>query len=86
MKICKPEIDWATSNYNSLCTPSCREEVRWSSMIVKWNEDGDNESTNVWLPDIGGSTMEINLILEIMADSAGSRKEGGQDGPTPAIN
>ena len=55
-------------------------------MIVKWNEDGDNESTNVWLPDIGGSTMEINLILEIMADSAGSRKEGGQDGPTPAIN
>jgi hypothetical protein len=67
----KPEIDWATGRSTSSTTPSWQGEARRSGMIVQWYEARDDESTNVRLPDIGGSTPTINSMSEIPVDPDG---------------
>lgn len=54
---CKPEIDRATRRLTSLRTPIGQEESCRSGMIMQWDEREDDESTNVRLPGIGGSTL-----------------------------
>jgi len=81
----KPEIDWATGRLTSLKTPSGQGEARRSGMIVQWYEGRYDESTNVWLPDIGGSMPTINSTTEIPVDPNGKPREGGEDSPTPDI-
>ena len=81
----KPEIDWATGRLTSLRTPSRQGEARRSGMIVQWYEGRYDESTNVRLPDIGGSTPTINTTSEIPADPDGKPRESGEDSPTPDI-
>ena len=54
-------------------------------MIVQWYEDQDDESTNIRLPDIGGSTLMINSTSEIPVDPDGKPKENSEDSPTPDI-
>jgi hypothetical protein len=81
----KPEIDWASGRLTSLRTPSGQGEARRSGMIVQWYEGRDDESTNVRLPDIGGSTPTINTTSEIPVDRDGKPRESGEDSPTPDI-
>jgi hypothetical protein len=81
----KPEIDWATGRLTSLTTPSGQGEARRSGRIVQWYEGRYDESTNVRLPDIGGSTPTINSTSEIPIDPPGKPKESGEDSPTPDI-
>jgi hypothetical protein len=54
-------------------------------MIVQWYEGQDDESTNVRLPDIGGSTPTINSTSEIPVDPDGKPRESGEDSPAPDI-
>jgi hypothetical protein len=81
----KPEIDWATGRLTSLRTPSGQGEAHRSGMIVQWYEGRGDESTNVRLPDIGGSTPTINSTSEIPMDPDGKPRESGEDSPTPDI-
>jgi hypothetical protein len=81
----KPEIDWATSRLTSSRTPSGQGEACRSVTMVQWYEGRDDESTNVWLPDIGGSTPTINSTSEIPVDPDVKPRERGEDSPTPDI-
>jgi len=81
----KPEIDWATSRLTSLRTPSGQGEARRSGMIVQWSEGQYDVSTNVQLPDIGGSTPTINSMSEIPVDPDGKPRESGEESHTPDI-
>jgi len=81
----KPEINWATGRLTSLRTPSSQGEARRSGMIVQWYEGRYDESTNVRLPDIGGSTPTIDWMSEIPVDPNGKPRETGEDSPTPDI-
>ena len=81
----EPEIDWANGRLTSLSTPSGQGEARRSGMIVQWYEGQYDESTNVRLPDIGGSTPTINTTSEIPVDPDGKPRESGEDSPTPDI-
>jgi hypothetical protein len=54
-------------------------------MIVQWYEGRDAESTNIRLPDIGGSTTTINSTSEIPVDPDGQPRESGEDSTTPDI-
>jgi hypothetical protein len=54
-------------------------------MIVQWYEDRDDESTNVQLADIGGSTLTINLTSEIPVDPDGEPSVSSEDSPTTDI-
>jgi hypothetical protein len=78
----KPEIDWANGRLTSLRTPCGQGEARRSGIIVQWFEGQDDQSTNVWLPDIGGSTPIINSTSEITVDPDGKLRESGEDSPT----
>jgi len=84
-KIRKPEIDWATSRLPPLRTPSGQGEVRRSGMIVQWYKGRDDESTNVRLPDIGGSTLKITATSQISVDRYGKPRKSGEDSPNPDI-
>jgi len=81
----KPEIAWATGRLTSLRTPSGQEEAHTSGMIVQWYESRNDESNNVWLPDIGGRTPTINPQSVIPIDPDGNPIESGADSPTPDI-
>jgi hypothetical protein len=81
----KPEIDWATGRLTSFRPPSCQGEARRLGMIVQWYEGQYDESTNVRMPDIGGSTPTINLTSEIPVDPNGKPRKAGEDSPTPDI-
>jgi len=52
---------------------------------VQWYEGQYDESTNVRLPDIGGSKPTINSTSEISVDPNGQPRESGEDSPTPDI-
>jgi hypothetical protein len=54
-------------------------------MIGQWYEGQYDESPNVWLPDIGGSTPTINSTSEIPVDPNGKPRESGENSPTPDI-
>ena len=64
----KPEIDWATGQLTSSRTPTGQGEARRSGMIVQCYKGRDDESTNILLPDVGGSTPTINSTSEIPVD------------------
>ena len=81
----KPEIDWATSRFTSIRTRSGIVEEPRSDMIVQWYEGWDDESTNVRLPDFGGSMPTINATSESPLDTDGKPREGSEDSPTPDI-
>jgi hypothetical protein len=78
----KPEIDWVTGRLTSLRTTSGQGETRRSGMIVQWLKGRYDESTNIRLPDIGGSTPTINSTSEILVDPHGKPRESGEDSPT----
>jgi hypothetical protein len=79
----KPEINWATGRLTSLRTASGHVEASRSVMIVQWYERRDDETTNVRLPDIGGSTPTINSMSEIPVDPDRKPRDSGEDSPTP---
>jgi len=81
----KPEIDWATSRLSSLITQTGQDEAHGSHMIVQWYEGRDDESTNVKLADIGGSTLTINLTSESPVDPDGEPTVSSEDSPTADI-
>jgi len=81
----KLEIDWDTGRLTSFRTPSGQGEARRSGMIAQWYEGRYDESTNVRLPDIGGSMPTINSMSEISVDPDGERRESGEDSPTRDI-
>jgi hypothetical protein len=54
-------------------------------MIVQWYEGWDDESTNVRLRDIGGSTPMFISMSEIPLDPDGKPRESGEDSPAPDI-
>jgi hypothetical protein len=54
-------------------------------MLVQWYNGWNDESTNGWLPDIGGSTPAINSTSEIPVDPDGKPRESGENSPTPDI-
>jgi hypothetical protein len=81
----KLEIIWATGRLTSLRTPSGHGEARRSGMIVQWYDGRYDESTNVRLPGIGGSTPMINSTSDIPVDPNGTPRESGEDSPTPEI-
>jgi hypothetical protein len=81
----KLEIIWATSRITSLKTPSGQGEARRAGMMVQWYKGRDDESTNVWLPDIGRCMPTINSMSEILVDRDGKPTESGKDSATPEI-
>jgi hypothetical protein len=81
----KPEIDWATGQLTSLRTPSGQGEAHRSGLIVQWYEGRYDESTNVRLPGIGGSTPTINTTSEIPVDPDGKPRDSSGDSATPDI-
>ena len=81
----KPEINWATGQSTSLRTTTGQGEACRSGMIVQYYEGRDDESTNVRLSDIGGSTLTINLTSEIPVGPDRKPRESGEDSPTPDI-
>jgi len=81
----KPEIEWATGRLISSRTPSGRGEEHRSGMIVQWYEGWDDKSTNVRLPDIGGSTPTINSMSETAVNPNGKPRESGEDSSTTDI-
>jgi hypothetical protein len=74
-KTSKPEIDWASGQLTSLKTATGKGEAYRPDIIVQWYEGRYDESINVQLPDIGGSTLTITLMLVIPVDSDGQPRE-----------
>jgi len=58
-------------------------EAHRSGIIVQWYENRDDESSNIQLPDIGGSTPTINSTSEIPVDWQGTQRESVEDSPSP---
>jgi hypothetical protein len=54
-------------------------------MIVQWYEGRDDESSNIRLPDIGGSMPTINIMLDTTVALDGKPRERGKDCPTADI-
>jgi hypothetical protein len=54
-------------------------------VIVQWYNGRYDDCTNVWLPDIGGSTPTINSTSEIPVDPDGQPMERIEYSPTPDI-
>jgi len=84
-KTCKPEINRASGRLTSSKTSRCQAEAPRSAMIVQWNKGQDDKGTNVWQPDIGGSTPTINSMSEILVDPDGKPRRRSEDSPTPDI-
>jgi hypothetical protein len=79
----KPEIDCDTDLSTLLITRSGQDEARRLPMRMQWYECRDDESTNVWLPDSGGSTPTINCTSEIPVDADRNPRQSCEDIPTP---